>query len=211
MTTHPNRETWLEALANIVAPEFAAIGHPIPPFRVAIGFPSTGKNGKAAAEVWDGRASADGKFSILIRPDEDDPVEVGNSLIHELAHAAAGLAAGHTGPFAKICLHFGLLRPMTTTPSGPEWHRRMGEYLQQLGPLPHAKLTWNRPAPAATNEEGEGEDSGPTSSAPPKQGTRLLKCACPECGYTVRIARKWLVETGAPLCPRHGATVPVAA
>jgi hypothetical protein len=33
-----------------------------------------------------------------------------------------------------------------------------------------------------------------------KQGTRLLKCECPECGYVVRTTQKWL-DVGVPSCP----------
>ena len=29
----------------------------------------------------------------------------------------------------------------------------------------------------------------------------MLKCECATCGYTVRTARKWLEQAGAPLCP----------
>ena len=35
----------------------------------------------------------------------------------------------------------------------------------------------------------------------PKQGTRMLKCECLSCGYTVRITRKWLTLAGPPICP----------
>jgi hypothetical protein len=43
------------------------------------------------------------------------------------------------------------------------------------------------------------------SSAPPKQKARLLKAECGDCGYTVRVTRKWVDEAGAPHCPAHGA------
>jgi len=32
-----------------------------------------------------------------------------------------------------------------------------------------------------------------------KQTTRLVKCVCPDCGYTIRVTRKWL-DTGLPYC-----------
>lgn len=34
-----------------------------------------------------------------------------------------------------------------------------------------------------------------------KQSTRMIKASCPECGYTVRVTRKWLDTAGAPICP----------
>ena len=44
----------------------------------------------------------------------------------------------------------------------------------------------------------------PSSTPTFKQTTRLLKCQCDICGYTVRVTRKWL-DIGAPHCPDHGA------
>lgn len=32
-----------------------------------------------------------------------------------------------------------------------------------------------------------------------KQPTRLIKCACPNCGYVIRTTRKWMA-TGLPWC-----------
>jgi hypothetical protein len=29
----------------------------------------------------------------------------------------------------------------------------------------------------------------------------MVKCECGDCGYTVRTSRKWLEESGAPICP----------
>jgi len=55
------------------------------------------------------------------------------------------------------------------------------------GQLPHARL----------------ETSGLTTS-PKKQATRMIKCECQTCGYTIRTARKWLESAGAPICPHEG-------
>jgi hypothetical protein len=35
----------------------------------------------------------------------------------------------------------------------------------------------------------------------PKQGTRMRKCECLVCGYTARVARKWITQAGPPICP----------
>ncbi len=39
-----------------------------------------------------------------------------------------------------------------------------------------------------------------TPSPSMKAGTHLLKCECPGCGYVVRTTQKWL-DTGVPTCP----------
>src|SRR5258707_13883249 len=94
-----NREEWLNKVAERMAPWFEDQGYSLPRYRVAIGFPSTGKRGKRIGECWDGRASADGTFEVLIRPDQSDPIEVAAILAHELVHAAVGLECGHKGAF----------------------------------------------------------------------------------------------------------------
>lgn len=188
MDTNTNRETWLNAVAAKMAPRFAELGHPLPAFRVAIGFTSRGQRGNRVAECWSPSASADKHCEIFIRPDTADALEVASSLAHELAHAAVGLKEKHGGKFAKVCLAIGLQRPMKSTPRGPEFDAWVAPFLSAVGPLPHAALTLG----------------GSASSAPPKQGTRMLKCVCSECGYTARTTQKWIDEAGAPHCPLHG-------
>ena len=78
-----NRETWLNSVADHMAPWFADLGCPLPAYRVAIGFCSTGKRGRRIGECWDGRCSEDGRFEILIRIDQDDGI-MGSG--HESAH-----------------------------------------------------------------------------------------------------------------------------
>ena len=182
-----NREEWLSTLADMMAPVFAQNGYELPRIRMAIGFPSTGKRGKRIGECWDGSASEDGTFEILIRPDMAEPMDVAAILAHELAHAAVGLEAGHGPKFKKCVTLLGLVGPMKSTTAGPEFIAWVEPLLSKLGSLPHARL-------------GLGESSGPK-----KQTTRMFKavCVCDGCGYTVRLARKW-AEIGAPYCPVHG-------
>ena len=191
-----NRETWLNAVANGMAPLFEAMKAPLPDhIRVAIGFTSTGRKGKAIGECWDNRRSAAGHFEIFIRPDlayapDAMPVQIAAILAHELIHAAVGIAGGHGKAFKRIALGLGLVGPMRATTPGVAFVEAAVPILDAVGPLPHARL-----------------DTGGQTTAPKKQTTRLLKCECEACGYTVRTARKWLELTGAPLCPvsEHGA------
>lgn len=213
-----NRETWLNAMAERMAPRYAELGFPIPKFRVSIGFTSGGQRSNAAAEVWSSVASADGFFEILIRPDQADSVVVAGHLAHELVHAAVGLKEGHKGNFAKLCLLLGLKPPMTATTPGPAFEAWVKPFIEELGPLPHGRLNWVMPAaPGAKRAPGAGlfakgireglglaEIEELITNAPKKQTTRLLKVSCSECGYPARVTRKWLDKAGAPLCPDHG-------
>ena len=180
------REEWLEKVAAQMAPWFAERGHPLPRVRMSIGFPSTGGKGRRIGECWDGAASADGTHEILIRPDLDDAEEVAAVLAHELTHAAVGIEAGHKAPFAKLAKAIGLEGKMTATQAGDTFKRAVAPILSAVGPLPHARLGFGR------------------STGPKKQKGRLLKAECGECGYTVRVTRKWVEEAGAPHCPKHG-------
>src|SRR6266404_3727145 len=182
-----NREEWLNQVAERMAPWFEDQGYSLPRYRVAIGFPSTGKRGKRIGECWDGRASADGTFEVLIRPDQSDPIEVAAILAHELVHAAVGLECGHKGAFRKVATRIGLEGKMTATRPGAAFKSNIAPILAAVGPLPHAALGFG------------------ASSAPPKQKARLLKAECGDCGYTVRVTRKWVDDAGAPHCPKHGA------
>lgn len=208
-----HRETWLNQMAALMTPRFEQLGYKLPSFRVSIGFPSAGKNGKAAAEAWSVSASGDGHHEIFIRPDFADSMLVAGHLAHELIHTAVGFDQGHSGNFAKVALSIGLKRPMTATVPGPTFEYWVTPFIEQLGPIPHAQLTWRtagvvvggvRVRALRKAADGADDEPGIYTSAPPKQTTRLIKAACSECGYTVRLTQKWL-EVGPPHCPEHGA------
>lgn len=176
------RETWLNAVAEQMRPMFDRVGAPLPEkFRVTM---SLTKRRKAVGQCYDRSASGDGSYEILIRLDQADAIEVAAILAHELTHAAVGLACGHKGRFRKTLLGLGLEKPVTCSIPGPEFKVAVRPILAKVGAFPHAPLDWN------------GQRSGPK-----KQGTRLLKVQCGECGYVCRVTGKWIDEVGAPLCP----------
>jgi hypothetical protein len=95
-----------------------------------------------------------------------------------LAHVAAEPNAGHKGAFVKIVKAIGFKAPWTSTPATPELIGRLNGLIVNLGPYPHAAID---------------------KSGRKKQGTRMLKVVCPECGYTVRTTQQW-IDTGLPTC-----------
>lgn len=213
-----NREAWLTAMAERMAPRFAELGFPLPKFRVSIGFTSGGMNSRANAEVWSDKASADGYFEILIRPDVDSSAYAAALLAHELTHAAVGLKEGHRGNFKKVMMLIGMTKPFTSTVPTPRFDEWVKPFLDELGELPHGRLNWRladmpagkRAPGGAKIAKGIRDGLEPEeieeliTNAPKKQTTRLLKVACAECGYPARVTRKWLDEKGAPHCPDHG-------
>jgi len=187
MTTKTaTREQWLRNVARAMEPKFAALDAPLPKYRVSCSFPSTGglaRNRRTIGQCWSPAASADGTTEIFVSPTQDDPVNVAAVLAHEMVHAAAGTDAGHGPAFRRVAVALGLEGPMTATVAGEAFKQMIGPILARAGNYPHARLD---------------------ASQRKKQTTRLVKCQCSTCGYTVRTTAKWLDAMGAPLCPAHG-------
>lgn len=216
METIQNRETWLRSLAALMAPRFTELGRPIPPFRVGIGFTGGGRGSRANGEAWDSKASADGHFEIFITPDTSDPVQAAAILCHELIHTAVGFKHGHKGDFAAMMKTLGMDRPYTTSTPGDSFKEWVAPFLAELGEMPHGSLMYRQAEEVrkARKGRGAGDESGDdcddsedeergSSNEKKTQSTRMLKACCDECGYTVRISKKWLDDKGV-ICPDHG-------
>jgi hypothetical protein len=178
------REQWLNAMTAALRPSFKAAGHPIPEaIRISCGWPShralASASGRNIGQCWPATASADAHAEIFISPCIATSAAAGTILVHELCHAADRNEHGHKAPFKRIALAVGLTGKMRETIATPELTRRLNAIAEQLGDYPHATL------------DRSGEK---------KQGTRMLKVQCPECGYTVRTTAQWLAE-GLPTCP----------
>lgn len=180
-----NREAWLrEAVEGLSQwdeyPE-------IPAVRVGVGFSSKGLRSKTIGECWYSGASADETTEIFIHPSLHQPLDVLATLAHELVHAGLGPGAGHGPKFKRVAHGIGLAGRMTATIPGPEFKVRVLDLIDELGPYPHAAF---RPG-------------GRAGSLAPKQSTRMIRCRCPEDGYTLRTTAKWL-DMAVPSCPICG-------
>ncbi len=210
-----NRETWLNEMAQRMAPRFEELGHPLPKFRVAVGWTSAGKTSKVGGECWHSSNSADGVFEILVAPILDDSLHVAAVLAHELNHAAVGFKHGHKGEFAVMMGKLGMKRPYTQSIAGPEFEAWVKPFLDELGKIAHARIVLKGMPRAANDNDADGEGidgdggEGGSSNQKKKQTTRMLKAECKHevdgepCGYTVRLSKKWAQKLGAA-CPVHG-------
>ena len=115
----------------------------------------------------------------MIEPSISESSRAVDILIHEICHALT-LGDGHGKLFKQCALSVGLTGKMTATIASDSLKLKIDEWIKAIGEYPHAKLTLN------DNRK--------------KQSTRLIKCEC-ECGYNIRITRKWLNDLGAPICP----------
>lgn len=186
-----NRETWLSDLVSRMRPQFSARGCPIPPaLQVSCGWPSRrarpGSN-QVIGQCFPVKLAADARPHLFVSPMLAKPEDIAHVLAHELVHAWDDCAHGHKGPFIRAIRALGLEGKPTATVAGPAFVAWSAPILAELGPYPHGALTIADPGK--------------------KQGTRLLKVSCPDCGYIARVTRLWLVQAGPPLCPNHGPMV----
>lgn len=192
MQEKTNREAWLTEAVSLITPVFESAGYPVPACRVSTGWPSqkalSTKN-RRLGEMWPGDTATDGKPSVFISPFLDDiagPIGVLSILTHELVHVAVGAEAMHGPKFKKCALKVGLEGKMTSTTAGDRLLSDIKVWSEKLGPYPHARLDLTK-APAKK-----------------KQSTRMVKCTCAECNYTLRTTRKW-IDVAVPKCPVDGA------
>lgn len=191
-----NREQWLlsatDKLRNGIFKDVHAslpvgVSAIIPIVRVSVGFPK-GRGGKSQAigQYWPALSVEDAIPQVFISPVIDDASRALDILVHELVHACTP-GAGHKTPFKQLALAVGLSGKMTATIAGPELTVRLNAMALELGPYPNSRIN--------------------LSAGPKKQGTRMLKCECIDCGYTCRASAKWIEERGAPICPCNQTTM----
>jgi hypothetical protein len=201
-------ESWLKALIDELRPLYAASGLIIPEkIRGTIAFTSHGKPGRDdllkgsgpwPAECWPAAATDDGFVEIIIRADHADPLAIAGFVCHELIHAAQP-DAKHGREFRDAALRLGFEGPMRQALPGPALRERLNTILEAIGPLPRARLNFDRVTKAGLA----------IADRPKTQTTRMLKAECMAtgCGYTVRVAARWIIDCGPPHCPKHGAMV----
>ena len=182
------REEWLHACADVPRPAFKSAGQPVrDAIRVSCAFPKRAR-GKAIGQHWSPEASTDKHHEIFVSPVLDEPMRVADVLAHELVHTHH---RNHKrGEFGKLARALDLEGPLTATTGGEKFRARFGAAVAALGPYPHKAMKM---------------------TATGKQSTRLLKVECAECGYVARVTRKWIDESGAPLCPEHETAMKVQA
>lgn len=179
-TQTQTRESWLQAATTLLEEDFEQVGASFPDLRVTCGWPSKGGRGtkkRTLGECWPPKCSEDGHVEIFIAPTISEAMEVLETLVHELVHAAVGCEEGHKGQFRIVAKAIGLDGKMTQTNAGETLLVRLREIEKELIKYPHAKLTpKNKP-----------------------QSTRMLKLLCPACGYLARTSQKW-IDLGTPTC-----------
>lgn len=181
VSSSKDRHDWLEAATAWCSRALVKGGYEVPAtVRVSVGFTGARIGMKAIGACWYPEASTDGHHEIFIGPHIKDPVEIVGVILHELVHVVAGKDAKHGKAFKDIAVAVGLTGKMTATTPGDD-----------LRAIIETKFLVTHPYPSGSLD---------IYAQRPKQTTRLVKCDCETCGYTVRTTAKWLNVTP-PVCP----------
>lgn len=181
MPQYKTREDWLLAAVEAVRPLFSEKRHVLPTdCHVSCGFASTGTRSHHIGQCWPKASSTDERNQIFISPALHEPVDVLDTLVHELVHAVDDCAHHHGKEFKKIALSLGMVGPMRSASAGPELKVKLEAISQTLGPYPHGKLkVVHRKAISRSRPRAK----------------------CPECGFQVPMLKRFLAY-GAPICPK---------
>ncbi|MCG8450025.1 MAG: hypothetical protein MI725_10670 [Pirellulales bacterium] len=182
------REKWLRDVASGMTGWFDDLGFPLPAFEVRSGFPSVGMRSPNISESWTQDDGA--SYVVFIRPDRSEAFDVAAALAFQLCHIAVGKRDSHGHLFRHLAISIGLRGTKTESPPGVLFKEIVTPVLEQAGDLPSPEIT-------PTDKDKRT-----------RQTARLLKVACQECGYVVRVSRKWLEGVGPPHCPLHGPMTP---
>lgn len=181
MTKYTTRESWLLAAVDLLRPIFLDKNHIIPPdVMVSCGFASTGTRSHHVGQCWSKQSSTNEQNQIFISPALHEPVEVLDTLMHELVHAVDDCQHKHGKEFKRIALSLGMKGPMRSADAGPELKETLKQLSQKLGAYPHGKLK-------VTHQKAVSR--------------ARARAKCPECGFQVPMYRKFLAF-GPPLCPK---------
>lgn len=178
------REEWLLAFTAKARPLFKKAGSPLPKdVRMSVGFPSTGQKSKVIGQCFAASASEGNVHEIFLRPSlQADSRRIAGVLVHELCHAAGHW--DHGAGFKKLATDLGLGGKMTATIETDEFYGWADPIIKELGAFPGAALK------DATTVGGKK-----------KQGTRMLKCECHDCGMVFRTTQKWFDKAEEFQCP----------
>lgn len=184
------RESWLNKAVEILSETvFAEAALKLPKtVKVSCGWPThgalAGAKGRTIGQCFKTVCSTEGHNEIFISPVLADGLEVLACLVHEMVHAVDDCVHGHGPLFKKMAHACGLVGKATATTAGDELKKVLTSIIEEsLGEYPHATLD--------------------VSKQVKKQTTRLIKCHCDSCGYTIRTTRAW-INQAIPDCPLCG-------
>jgi hypothetical protein len=188
----PNQQTWAEMAYYLVRQEIipSAPADTI----VTYGFPKGKRGSKHLGQCWY-RVTPDDKSVIFIAPCEwTTPLEVLDTLTHEICHAATP-GAGHRGEFKRLALSIGMKGQMRAASAGPELMLRLNELAKRLPPFPAA--AFDPPTKKQETRLRLWECRCPTKF---RVASDTVDATCHKCNARLVLVSK---KTAAPETPAH--------
>jgi hypothetical protein len=183
--TETNREAWLQLAAGMIRERvWAAAEIEVPAVQVSCSWPGGGSPAKRIGECWPRKASAAGVNEVFISPRLEDPALVVGVLTHELAHAVDDCEHGHKAGFVKIARAMGCEGKPTGMQPSLAWCQDVVASMTLLhGAFPHRRVDKSK-------------------SGQKKQGTRMIKCECIQCGSIWRLTQSVIDKVDGDMsCP----------
>jgi hypothetical protein len=180
-----NREQWLQTAVELIRLDMRVNRDVhVPPVQVSCSWPGGGSPAKRIGECWPTQASAAKVNEVFISPKLEDPARVVGILAHELAHAVDNCEHGHRAGFVKIGRAMGLEGKPTQMQPTEAWAKSIADaVIAKAGAFPHRIVD-------------------KAKSGVKKQGTRMLKAECTECGAVWRMSAKHMINV--TMCPCCG-------
>jgi hypothetical protein len=179
------REQYLnQAVKELAKKVFKPAGIELPPVNVSCSWPGgRGNKNSTIGQCWVRAASSAGVNEVFISPTIDNSVRCLDILAHELIHAVDDCKNGHRAPFVRMARDIGLVGKPTSTKAGDELTKTLEGIVKRIGEYPHKKMNVAK-------------------SGIKKQGTRMLKLSCNDCGAVWRMSKTHAVNVvTCPCCP----------
>ncbi len=185
---------------RIVAETIKHFGLKCKPEQVSITVASAGRRSALGwfwGNSWHAK-KADSWHEINLCSEHLDTCDVGELIIHEMAHAenhTLGIrdctgGRMHNKHFKTMAERLGLI----VEPR----NKSVGYGYTKIGPDAQKFLD-----KVAFKRDIFSRHRNRSASKATSGGTRMLKCECPSCGYVARITKKW-IAIGLPTCPCGG-------
>ena len=204
--TGETREEWLSRAIELMRPEFEAAGAPLPE-RLAVSCIWPSENPQTMiGECWVAEASSRGSVEVFISPGPRPGRRRPGRARHPAARA--GTRGRSPRPRQGVQGAGGGAGPERADDGNDRQPR--AARLHQLDRAAPAGLLPTRRHHRARRDRGSADRARRQADHPAprrpakKQSTRMLKAECPECGYTIRLAKKW-ADIGLPSCPSDDA------
>lgn len=185
--TFKTREEWLKRAVRILRPLLRKADITMRPrWQVSMSLASTRK---AIGQCWyEGSSSSGRTANILICPTLGDPVEVLDTLLHEMIHAALPYGVHHGPKFVRACKAIGMTQNKPTSAAAcPALRSELARVAAFLGPFPHDAMVVK-----TGGKRGTKGGYWPFFQSPVDER------------YRVQVSERSLKEYGPPVCPISG-------